>query len=190
MPAKTIRKRKSGRKRDEAIEKGWLPSEGKPALPAVPIGDGITADVSAVELADRQQSDEERKGMLRKFLEQRERDRLAAEAATKAAEQRQHNEPLERLAKRLGTTARELARRIPADTLRRLDHAVIEQELPDGTIRYKHDPVSAATRGEQPGKLAGDLLTERRRAEQKERLKRAGSPGPRPIPVATGLKSV
>lgn len=182
-------KRKKSTKVEEAQEKGWIATDGKPALSPVPVQDGIAADTQAVDLAARQQTDEARKTMLREFLERRERDRLAAEVATQATRERQRNEPLERLARRLGTTPRELARRIPTDTFRRLDYAVIEQEGPDGTIVYKHDPVSAGTRGEQPAKLAADLLKERRREQQKARLIRAGSPGPRPIPAATGLRS-
>jgi len=47
--------------------------------------------------------------------------------------------PLLRLARRLGRSPEELARRIPPDTIRRLKYPYIEQPQPDGTTVFKHD---------------------------------------------------
>ena len=44
-----------------------------------------------------------------------------------------------RIAPKLGKTAEELARKISADTLRRLKYPVKEIAQPDGTTRYEHD---------------------------------------------------
>jgi len=47
--------------------------------------------------------------------------------------------PLQRLAHRLGKTPEEMAKAIPADTLRRLKYPVIERRLPDGKLQFVHD---------------------------------------------------
>lgn len=46
---------------------------------------------------------------------------------------------VQRLAKRLGTDPDELAKKLPADTLRRSKYPVIEIINEDGTRTYKHD---------------------------------------------------
>jgi hypothetical protein len=46
---------------------------------------------------------------------------------------------LQRLARRLGRTPEELARTIPADTMRRLKYPVLEFDEGEGKIRYEHD---------------------------------------------------
>lgn len=45
-----------------------------------------------------------------------------------------------RLANRLGVDADELAKKIPADTLRRTRFPMIEEKLPDGRRTFKDDP--------------------------------------------------
>lgn len=47
---------------------------------------------------------------------------------------------LVRLASRLGRDADELAKKIPADTLKRTRYPVIEEKLPDGRRTFKDDP--------------------------------------------------
>jgi len=63
----------------------------------------------------------------------------SAQERPNATEPRAVGGPLLRLAKRLGEDPDELAKRIPADTLRRLKYPVIESVNDDGTRSFKHD---------------------------------------------------
>jgi len=47
--------------------------------------------------------------------------------------------PLLRLARRLNRSPEELARRIPADTIRRLKYPVLEFDEGGGKTRFEHD---------------------------------------------------
>lgn len=56
-------------------------------------------------------------------------------------ERREMSGQVQRLARRLGADPDEIARRIPADTLRRTKYPVIETVNEDGTRAFKHDPM-------------------------------------------------
>lgn len=61
-------------------------------------------------------------------------------ARASRTERREMSAQVLRLASRLGSSADELAKKIPADTLRRTKYPVIEVVNEDGTRTFKHDP--------------------------------------------------
>lgn len=61
-------------------------------------------------------------------------------AASPVSAKRVMSAQILRLADRLGRDAETLAKKMPADTVRRTKYPVIEIVNPDGTRSYKHDP--------------------------------------------------